>query len=217
MALQSRQALGLAAFADGSVTPTRGERVPERLDVKHLERLVERTRDEVPAVRRERDRVDRVHVALELVEELTRLGIPDADDRVERTGREELAVGRKHDRRDSGVDGTVLGDGDVVNRERKDARARLEVPHPRRLVARARNESATVRRERERVDLALVALEHLQNALLCEVPDLSRGEGVRSKNRLGPSEKSTARTLTMRSSEPVARYLPSGLNDTERM
>jgi len=56
-------------------------------------------------------------VSLELVDELSVLGIPDSNDRIEGTGSEEFAVGREYDRGYSGVDRSVLGDGDIFDSE----------------------------------------------------------------------------------------------------
>lgn len=117
-------------------------------------------------------------MTFEFVDELTILGIPDSNDRVEGTCSEELAIGGEDDRSDSCVDGSVLGDRDVFDSEREEASTSLEVPHPRSLVARAGDESSSIGREREGVDLGLVTLEDLSDAFLREVPDLSNASGT---------------------------------------
>lgn len=172
MTLKRRQTRRLPSLTNRRILPSRRQRRLQAPDVKHLERLVETTRDEELAVGGERDRVDAVLVPLKLVEELTRLGVPDPDDRVETTGGEELAVWREDDGRDARVDRTVLGDGDVVDGESKNARSRLEIPHPSGLVAGAGDEAATVGGEGEGIDFRFVTGEDGGDAFLGEVPDL---------------------------------------------
>jgi len=74
-------------------------------------------------------------VPLELVEKLPGLGVPDAHNCVETARSEEFAVRREDDGGNAGVDGSVLGNGDIVNSEGEDAGARFEVPHASGLVA----------------------------------------------------------------------------------
>ena len=160
--------------------------------VPHLERLVEAATNQELAVGTERDRVDRVFVSPQLVEQDATRGVPDPYDRVEAARGEVLAVGRHDDRGHACVELTVVEpERDFVDRERVEARARVHVPNPSRLVARARDEPATVGRERERVDLRLVPLEHFSDALLGDVPNLRSWGLVTGDEAVGKRERGT--------------------------
>jgi len=69
------------------------DELAERAEVPELECLVEGTGKDLTAARDEDNRVDRVAVSAELVEESTGLEVPDANDVIERAGGQEAVVG----------------------------------------------------------------------------------------------------------------------------
>jgi hypothetical protein len=174
VSLQRGQANGLATLSHRRILATRREHGLESRHIPHLERLVQTPTNKKLSIGGEGDRVNRILMPLELIQQLPTTGIPNPHDGIERTSRKELAIGAHDDRGDSRVDGSILGDRHIVNGERVDAAARLHVPHASRLVARTGNETTAVGREGEGVDLGLVALENLGDALLSNVPDLLR-------------------------------------------
>jgi hypothetical protein len=110
-------------------------------------------------------------VAEEATELLAGLGVPQADDGVERAGSDEPAVRADGDRRQAGVNRALVAKDEVLDPEVKRARPALDVPDPGRLVARARDEVPAVRGEVKRVDLLRVALEEVPDGPLADVPD----------------------------------------------
>ena len=140
--------------------------VDGRVELPVLERLVERARHQALAVGRKCDRVDRVAVPAEAVDERARRNVPDAHDGVERACGDEARIGRdgyaRHARVDVGI---------VVDREHLRV-ARVHVPYPRRLVARARDDERAVVRKVERVDFLLVSFERVPDAFAGDVPYL---------------------------------------------
>jgi hypothetical protein len=125
-----------------------------------------------PCRRRKRDRVDRVAVPAEAVDERARRNVPDAHDGVERARGDEARVGRDGHARHARVDVGI-----VVDREHLRL-ACVHVPYPRRLVARARDDERAVVRKVERVDFLLVAFERVPDAFAGDIPYLWRGNRV---------------------------------------
>jgi hypothetical protein len=165
---------------------------------------------------------------LETLHLLTRGDVPHADHRVERSGGDELPIGRHYvdqradstttlhpltrHRGDTRVDRAVLVVDEIFDPEIKHTLALLNIPDPRRLVSRAGNEEAAVAGKVERVDLLHVSLEEVADALLLDVPDLHPDQPV-----VPVFGHVVPLTLIWRSSAPVARYLPSGEKQMLRM
>lgn len=134
-------------------------------ELPHLDGAVEGARDEVLAVGGERDRVDRVLVAVrafETLDEEARVNVPDADALVERTGGDVLGVGRNGD----GGNAVLDGEGEGVG-------AGLDVPESDGSIARARGNRTAVAGKVERVNILLVAGKVVANGSRGNVPDLN--------------------------------------------
>lgn len=141
-------------------------------EVPYSEGAVERSRDETLAIGREGDTVDRVLVALETLDLLTGLHVPDADHRVEGSCGHELAIRRKSNGSDTGVDGSLLVVDKVLNAKVEDADALLNVPDACRLVARSRDQESSIAAKVERINFLHVTLEKVSDTLLLDVPNL---------------------------------------------
>ena len=98
---------------------------------------------------------------LQTLEQVAHLDVPDPYALIQRTGRNELGVGRNGDRRDAILDG-----------ERQVAVARLQIPDPDGPVATAGSNGAPVAGEIERVDVLVVTGERGADLSLLDVPDL---------------------------------------------
>ena len=132
---------------------------------------------------RESDRVHRVRMSSESANLHARCCVPQSDDRVQRASREQSAVGREGDARESCVDRSSVSLDEVLDLEVKHARPGLDVPDPSRLVSRARDNVSAVGGEVERVDLLGVTLKEMLDPLLLDVPNLMQkiSESVRCR------------------------------------
>lgn len=183
----------------------RGHDAAGRVELPHLDRLVETATDEVLAVRGECDRVDAILVALltfEPLQDEALVEVPNPDALVERPSRYVLRIGGDGHRRDT-----------VLDRQCQDVGACLDVPQADGAITAAGCDRTAVAREVERVDVLLVAGEGVANLLLVNVPDLHGlvSECIRVRKGVEPP------TLISLSSAPVARYRPSGLKQTLRI
>ena len=136
--LDASSALGAA----GGVAAARSHELP------HLDRAIQTARHQVSAIRRERDRVYGVLVAvgaLETLNEITVGSIPHAHALIKRASCDVLGVGRDGNSRHT-----------VLDAEGQDVLARLDVPEAHGAVAAAGRDGAAVTREVERVDVLLV-------------------------------------------------------------
>ena len=125
----------------------------------HLDSPVQRTRDEILAVRRESDRVDGILVSirtLEALDEISSSDIPDPDALVEGSSSDVARIGGDRD-----------GGDTILNAERHDVVARLDIPQADRTVTTSRCNGAAILGEIKGVDILLVTGE-------C-VADLARG------------------------------------------
>ena len=125
----------------------------------HLDSPVQRTRDEILAIRRESDRVDGILVSIRTLEALDKISssdIPDPDALVEGSSSDVARIG---------------GDGDggdtILNAERHDVVAGLDIPQADRTITTSGRDGAAVLGKVEGVDVLLVTGE-------C-VADLARG------------------------------------------
>lgn len=100
-------------------------------------------------------------LALEPLEEVALVEVPDPDALIERSGGDVLRVGRDGHRRDA-----------ILDRQRQDVAALLNVPQPDRAVATTGRNGAAVAGKVERVNVLLVAREGVADLLLVDVPDL---------------------------------------------
>lgn len=126
----------------------------------HLDSPVQRTRDKILAVRRESDRVDGVLVsiwALEALDEISSSDIPDPDALVEGSSSDVARIG-----------GDGHGGDTILNAERHDVVATLDIPQADRAVTTSRCNSAAILGKVKGVDILLVTSE-------C-VADLARGD-----------------------------------------
>lgn len=110
-------------------------------------------------------------MAEEAAELDARLGIPQADNSVERTGGYEPTIRADGDRGQASVDRALVTEYEVLDPKVKRASSALDVPNSGRLVARARDEVPAIRGEVERVDLLRVALKEMSDRPLSNVPD----------------------------------------------
>lgn len=121
------------------------------IELPHLDGLVKRTRDEMATIRRERDTVDAILVALFAFSALnknTSLGIPDADALVQATRSDEAVVGR------DGNSGNA-----ILDLKSENALVLLDVPKSDCAVAGTRGDVTSVGSEVERVDVLLMTRE----------------------------------------------------------
>jgi hypothetical protein len=183
-----------------------------RTDVPVFERLVERGADEALAVDRKRDRVHAIPVPAELLKQLAGVSIPDADDGVQRAGGDEAVVRGDGHGCDAGIDLGFVDREDALDGAGRIWLAR-HVPDPSGTVARARDNEATVLGELEGVDVLRVAVKHLGNTLLFDVPNLPK---MFSHRHISLAQFRTLTRIRV-SSAPVAKNLPSGLKQTVRM
>lgn len=129
----------------------------------HLNSPVQGTRDEILAVRGEGDRVDGVLVsirALEALDEISSSDIPDPDALVEGSSSDVARIG-----------GDGNGGDAILNAERHDVVARLNVPQADRAVTASRGNGAAVLGEVEGVDVLLVTGEGVADLARGNVPD----------------------------------------------
>jgi len=84
--------------------------VNSRTELPVLERLIERAGDQALAVGRKGDRVDRVAVPTETVDQRARRNVPDAHDSVQRPRGNEACIGRDGHARHAGVDVGIVVD-----------------------------------------------------------------------------------------------------------
>lgn len=137
---------------------------PGRVELPHLDGLVETATDEATASGGKGNTVDTVLVAVlafETDDELAALDVPDTDALVEGTGGDEEVVGR------DGDGGDAVLDGEVCN-----LRVGLEVPQTDTAVATAGSNDAAVAGKVETVNVLLVAGELVLDGAAGNVPDL---------------------------------------------
>lgn len=106
---------------------------------------------------------------------LPRLGVPDPHNRIQAPRRDGPSIRAHCDARQPSVGRSILAHNEIIHLEVEDARARLDIPNPGRLVAGTRDEVPTVGGEVERVDLLAVALEKMPDPTLGDIPDLQQG------------------------------------------
>lgn len=128
----------------------------------HLNRLVQTTGHQIPAVRRKSDGVDTVLVAIRTLQSLHQVArgdIPHSHTLVQRTGSDVAGIRR---------DGN--GGDAVFDAERHDVRAGLNVPQADGAVARSRSDGAAILGEVEGVDILLVTREGVSDLVGGDVP-----------------------------------------------
>ena len=130
-----------------------------RGQLPHLDSLVQAAADQITAIRRERNTIHTVLVAVWTLEALNEIapGIPHADALVKRTSGDILGVGRDGNSSDP-----------VLDREGSHQLRSLDIPKSDGPVATSRGNGASVAREVERVDILFVSREG--------VADRSRGD-----------------------------------------
>lgn len=135
-----------------------------RAKLPHLNRSVQTTADQVFAVGREGDRINRVLVSirsLQPLDQVARHNVPDANALIQRTGRNELSVGGNGNSRNS-----------VLNGESESVGALLNIPKTDCSIATARGNGAAVARKVERVDVLFVAREVVADGPGSNIPHL---------------------------------------------
>lgn len=134
------------------------------VELPHLDGLVERTRNEVTAIRRECNTVHAVVVALlalGTLNEHTSLGVPDTHALVQAACSDKTVVGRDGD-----------GGNAVFDLESEDALVLLDVPKPDCAVTRTGGDVTTIGGKVQRVDVLLMASELVQDTFGGNFPDL---------------------------------------------
>ena len=139
----------------------------EPAHVPVLERLIQTPTHQPTAVRRERNAIHTVPVPTQPLDQHRACHVPDAHNRVQAPGGDPPPIRADRDARHARVVVQRVG---VVDREHL-ARAFEHVPDARGLVTRAGDDEPAVAREVERVDLLLVPVEHVADALLRDVPN----------------------------------------------
>lgn len=142
----------------------RALRAAGRAQLPHLNRSIQTAADQVFAVGRESDGIDRVLVSIRSFQPLDQVAchdVPDANALVQRAGRNKLGVGGNGNSRNTVLDGEGEGVGALLN-----------IPETDRSVATARGNGAAVARKVERVDVLFVAREVVADGSGSNIPHL---------------------------------------------
>jgi len=143
----------------------------------HLDGLVETTADQTISRRSEGDTIDAVPVALltlEAHDEAARVGVPDTDALVKRSGCHEAAVGRDGYGRDAILDGKV-----------KHLLIGFEIPETNAPVPASGCNNPAVLGEVQAIDILLMAGELMLDGTGVDIPDLVTSVARSSSNARG--------------------------------
>lgn len=142
-----------------------------RGELPHLDSLVQATTNELAGVGRERNTINAVLVsvrALEALEEVAHLDVPNPHTLIQRSGSHKLGIGGDGNRGDA-----------VLNGERQVAIACLQIPDPHGPVTTSRRNGAAITGKVERVNVLVVAGKGGSDLPGRNIPDLKWRHKVR--------------------------------------
>lgn len=139
-------------------------RAARRAKLPHLDRSIQTAADQVFAIGRESDGINRVLVSVGSLQPLDQIAchdVPDANALVQRTGCNELGVG-----------GNGNGRNTILNGKGEGVGALLNIPKTDGSVATARGDGAAIARKVERVNVLFVAREVVADGPGSDIPHL---------------------------------------------